>query len=150
MTAERLLGGRVRNPWKVGSLAFLTFGLYFFHWWEVTWSEIKEELKDDRMKPGWHTVALFVPIYQFYVVGEHYIAIDRLQRKAEIGVPSSFVLPVILALVAALCVGSAVRSDSPLGFEARLVAFLIGESCLAMMIMRGQASLNAYWRAVGR
>jgi hypothetical protein len=58
-----------RSPFQVALLTFATFGLYFFIWafWARRWCAATLERQD---QPIWKTVALIVPIFNFFLMFE--------------------------------------------------------------------------------
>jgi hypothetical protein len=52
-------------------LYILSFGLYQLYWYYRNWAQFKNE-KNLNLRPIWLTVGLFIPVYNLFVVHNHF------------------------------------------------------------------------------
>ena len=97
--AQAVLYRRRYSLWRVGVLGVVSFGLYFLYWLFVTWKHMSAETRGQHHHPGWHWLAVLVPIYGLFVLYDHFATIKGLQNQA--GVRSSLApgLVVVIAIV---------------------------------------------------
>jgi len=130
-----------RAVWRVVTLTVVTLGLYYFVWLGLTWSEMKRELRDETMYPVWHALTQFVPVYGWFRLYEHFQTINVMLYRAETPPavnPGNVVRAAVIATV--------------VGFFANLLIFdglgeLLYTAVVVWFVARGQAGLNAYWKA---
>jgi hypothetical protein len=162
---------RPRPPWLVALLEFLSENLYELWWFWRSWWELQRERKDPSMRPVWHALAMYVPIYGLFRLHAHYRVLNETAAAAGATDRVSPGLMVVLAIVRA-CIGSiagwiilsvsipamldalnAASADPsvvpvtppialpPAVFLLTLVSFAIG----SWQLYRGQEVLNAYY-----
>lgn len=139
---------RPRPLWLVGLLAFLfPFGTYAVVWLTVTWRELKEELNADGPAPIWHGLGSLVPVYGLLRVHAHYQALQQLGQRAHlIGGPRA--LTAVLAFAIVVSLGAVAWGRVEQGPIALSLAILAGAMSSAVVV-DGQATLNAYYAAMG-
>jgi hypothetical protein len=142
---------RQRSLWLVALATLLSLGFYLHVWLALTWAEMKEELRDTRMSPVWHSLTALIPLYGLVVIHRHYGRIETLLRSVDVGVrvyPTRVVLGLILTvgplgtgLLALFLFFQALREQAgPL-----LPMSLTGLAVLSGIVAHGQNGLNAYW-----
>lgn len=109
---------RVRPLWSTVVLSVVTLGFYCFFWYWATWRELKQETKEKSMRPFWHLLSLFVPVYQLFQVFAHFKAIKKL------GVQHSRIQDVVFVAVSP---GLMLFLFLVAGFLIRLSAYLSAE-----------------------
>lgn len=131
---------RRRPLWLVAALTVLSFGIYFPLWLGFTWSELRRELRDERMQPLWHALSVFVPGYGYWQVYRHFATVGQLLERAGTGRrvdPLSATLGVVLWSMTFLH-----YSREPLFALLDAIELL----AVAAVAMYGQHALNEYWR----
>jgi hypothetical protein len=162
---------RLRPPWLVALLEFASENTYEIWWYGRTWWELKRARNDPSMRPVWHALALYVPIYGLFRLHAHYRVLSETAAMAGATDRVSPGLMVVLAIVRA-CIGALVSgvvlsvtvpvvldtfnralanpSVAPLTPAIALppwlfFAGLIGVAVGAWQLYRGQQVLNAYY-----
>lgn len=75
-----LAEARRRPLLVVGLLSFLSSGLYPWIWTWMSWRELKRLTGDAGMRPFWHSLAIFVPVYGYFRFHAHYRVLDERAR----------------------------------------------------------------------
>jgi hypothetical protein len=70
---------RTRPLWLVALLTFGSLSLYYYVWMARTWDELKRILKNEKMRPVWHALTQFVPIYSLFRLHAHFDTIRGLE-----------------------------------------------------------------------
>ena len=124
-------------------LSVVTVSIYFVVWLGLTWSEMKRELRDDTMHPVWHALTIFVPIYGWFRIHEHFVTINFLLDRTG---GASRVNPgaVVGALVVLAVVGNIANLVSP---GATIVIWVVTVVVNIVIATHGQSGLNECWRA---
>jgi hypothetical protein len=133
---------RRRPGWLVAGLMWATFGFYLFFWVGLHWAEMKRELKDDRMYPVWHSLAMAVPIYCYFRLHANYRVLNELLRNTSSPVRVKPMQAIGTFLLASLLL--AVPIDD-LVLQSLNMAAVVG--ALSWVIYHGQTGMNAYWDA---
>ena len=135
---------RQRPSWLVALLTLFTFGLYLVFWFGASWSEIKRERHDPSMRPFWHALTLFVPVYGLYRMHAHFQVLNALRfgrSMREIISPGMAVLFLIVFDV----ISSASTRPQPSGGAKMTLDLICAVSAMAITTF-GQLGLNGYWR----
>lgn len=142
------LSRRQRPVWVTCVLTLATFNLYFLWWLGATWAEMKRERRDPTMHPFWHAVASIVPIYGYFKIHAHFETLKELLAARGLGsVAMEPDTAVGLSILENMCwIAQPVASTVSTPLEYLLVA--CGSALPTVIVGRGQASLNAYWRGV--
>jgi hypothetical protein len=74
-----------RPPIAVAAMSFMTFGLYAPVWSGVLWRDLKGALRDNRMSPVGHALAMLVPLYGSYRLRAQFDASNQLLAAAQSG-----------------------------------------------------------------
>lgn len=136
---------RQRPPWMAAALVVVTFGLYWLVWFGQSWSEMKRLVRDPAMSPFWHALTPLVPVYGLFRTHAHFRVLATLLTAAGLPVAVPPALAVVLALVAGLM--NWIAYTASVGATEFVVLMLGAVALLARLVARGQASLNALWRA---
>jgi len=84
------------DPVRITVLSILSFGLYFYYWFYLTWKHYRDYTGTENY-PVWHALTLFVPIYFLFRVHAHVRSFKELM--VERGMTSSLSPGVVVALV---------------------------------------------------
>jgi hypothetical protein len=117
----------------------LSLSVYLPLWLGFTWSEMKRERGDERMRPLWHALSLFVPGYGYWQVYRHFRTIDSLASKVH-ACPGADALSATLGIV--------VWSLTFLHYSTEpifTVLNVIELGAATVVVVYGQRVLNAYW-----
>ena len=98
---------RPRPPWLVALLEFLSENLYEIWWYGRSWWELQRARNDPSMRPVWHALAIYVPIYGLFRLHAHYRVLNETASGAGATDRVSPGLMVVLA-VARGCIGAIV------------------------------------------
>lgn len=119
-----------------------TFGLYFIYWCYRNWKQIKTHKLYSRIRPGWRTVGLIVPVYNLILLSEQFSNIKSMAKMAKIQKTHSPGLCIIMIIVINIFVikwvGSLVLNID--------LSFLFVLNIIPMILV--QQTLNSYWRVV--
>jgi hypothetical protein len=131
---------RRRPLWLVAALTVFSLGVYLPIWIGFTWSELRRENGDERMRPVWHALSLFVPGYGYWQVYRHFSYIG--ERLVRVGA-SMRVDPISATL------GVVVWSLTFFHYSTELLFALLDGVELAAgtaVVVYGQHALNTFWR----
>ena len=103
------------------------------------------ETRDREQHPVWHALALLVPIYNLFVLHDHFATIKRLQENAGL---SSGIRPG-WAVVIAVAFGVTVAVDTAVYGENFSFLTPLGPLILVGLTLWGQVNLNRYWTKSG-
>lgn len=145
------LSRRQRPVWVTCVLMLVTFNLYFWWWLGATWAEMKRERQDPTMRPFWHAVASIVPIYGYFKIHAHFETLKELLASRGLGsVAMEPDTAVGLSILGNVCwiASRAASAVSPFAGLVLFACFAGGVAIPILIVGRGQASLNAYWRGV--
>jgi len=84
------------DPVRIIVLSILSFGLYFYYWFYLTWKHYRDYTGTENF-PFWHALTLFVPIYFLFRVHAHVRSFKELM--VEGGMTSSLRPGVVVALI---------------------------------------------------
>ena len=84
------------DPVRIIVLSILSFGLYFYYWFYLTWKHYRDYTGTENY-PFWHALTLFVPIYFLFRVHAHVRSFKELM--VEGGMTSSLSPGVVVALI---------------------------------------------------
>ncbi len=141
---------------RVLLMTALTYGLYLFYWFSITWKQYRDHTGDTAY-PVWHSLTLLVPIYSLFRMHAHSYEIKRMVSDA--GVPNSIspAKAVVLLIVANMLVGIGIGvnfarlEDAPLtlGMAVFFAALDVGLMVvLGWLILEMQDGLNRFWGTV--
>lgn len=172
LPASAVQRGTITLPYRISTnrlllLTLLSNGIYLYYWFWLTWRHYRDHT-GERVFPGWHTIALGIPIYGLFHVHEHITAYNRLmsQPVSQPGLPAPINAWLLVALMLAAYVLSVVAaflslsSAFPIGLlsepgvTAVEATFMkIGFDSLNIIIAAGlltyvQQKLNAYWEGL--
>ncbi|MBI5778503.1 MAG: HEAT repeat domain-containing protein [Planctomycetes bacterium] len=119
-----------------------TLGLYFIYWCYRNWKQIKTHKLYSRIRPGWRTVGLIVPIYNLILLSEQFSNIKSMAKMAKIQKTHSPGLCIIMIIVINILVVNYVGTLI-LGTD---LSFLFILNVIPMILI--QQTLNSYWRVV--
>ena len=130
---------------RVIALSILSFGLWFFWWYYITWKQLTSEIGGQHY-PIWHTLTLFVPVYSLFRAHRHMSVIKDLALQARVVTSlSPGIVVVLLALSGALDGASLSITDTGTALTMALISVALTTTIIAW----AQPTLNSYW-AVGR
>ena len=168
MPASAFLIGAATLPYRISTrrlllLTLLSNGVYLYYWFYVTWRQYRDHT-GNRVFPGWHTLALGIPVYGLFHVHEHMTAYNRLMLQPRLPTTINAILVVALMLVSGvLTLGAAVLSiisAFPIGFlsepgptDVQPTLIKLGFDAVNIIIAAGllvyvQQKLNAYWESL--
>ena len=140
---------------RVLLMTVLSFGLYLFYWFYLTWKQYRDHTGDNAY-PVWHALTLFVPIYGLFRTHAHACTFRDLMWDAVL---SSSIRPgwsVLLVWVSAVLENISFHITG--GFEfiqltqetAILSAFLgiIAIALTAVLLLHLQSNINRYWHSL--
>ena len=126
---------------RVALLSILSFGLYVFWWFYITWKQLASETREEHF-PVWHALTLFVPIYNLFRMHRHVSVINGLAIGVGLTASLSSGLAVVLwALSSGLDTSSLRVSD--VGIAA--IMGVISVALTTTLIVYVQGTLNQYW-----
>ena len=135
---------------RVLLMTVLSYGLYLFYWFYLTWKQYRDYTGDDAY-PIWHALTLFVPIYGLFRTHAHAWTYLDLMRDA--GVPSSIKawLVVSLMIISNILFWTSLRmefsvdalaQDTAIGI-AFIDTIAIGLSLVILLHL--QSNISRYW-----
>ncbi|TVR72443.1 MAG: hypothetical protein EA415_09765 [Sphaerobacteraceae bacterium] len=133
---------RWRPGWLVAALTFATFGLYLFIWTGVHWAEMKRQLKDERMYPVWHALAITVPIYCYFRLHSNYRVMNELLATTSSPFRTRPMLVLGTFLMASLLLAVPMED---IVIQSLNLAAVVG--AISWILHHGQTGMNAYWEA---
>ncbi len=133
------------DPARIIVVSILSFGLYFFYWFYLTWKHYRDYTRTENY-PFWHALTLFVPIYYLFRVHAHVRSFKELM--VERGMSSSLSPGVFVALVLLSGILSTISwrfyyydpSSSMIVLDIIIVLLDIG------ILVWVQTNLNRFWR----
>ena len=129
---------------RVLAVTALSFGLYFFYWFYLTWKQLQPETRGVHY-PVWHALTLSVPIYNLFRIHRHMTVITQLSLGAGLTPSLSAGGAVILYTVT---YGLGFVS---LGMDDLVTLILLSVLSVALttaLLVWAQGSLNRYWETV--
>ncbi len=142
-TPEEQRTERRRPGWLVIGMVWATFGLYVIVWIGLHWAEMKRELKDDRMYPAWHALAMLVPIYSFFRFHSNFRVLNEMLETTRSQHRISPMMAVGTFILASLLVAVPIE-DTVL----RTLNMIAAVAAISWTIYYGQTGMNAYWDSV--
>jgi len=163
---------RPRPPWLVALLELLSENLYEVWWYGRSWWELQRARNDPSMRPVWHALAMYVPIYGLFRLHAHYRvlnetaagagATDRVSPSLMValavvrafigGVAAWMVLSVTIPAMIDLINAAATATPGVVPATPRIalppsvfVLTLVGFAIGVWQLYRGQEILNAYY-----
>lgn len=121
----------------------LSSGLYMFYWFYLTWKQLRDAT-DKPHYPVWHALALFVPIYGWFIIIHHLRTIKGLQDKAEIKPSLNPGGLLGLVIISNVLFFQSVRWEGMVAF----VLDIIGVALVVVFLVVSQNNLNRYWEHV--
>lgn len=143
--AERAVTFPVRlSLVRVALVSILSFGLYIFYWFYLTWKQLADETREDHY-PVWHALSLLVPIYSYFRMHRHMAVIEELAADAGLWPSLSAGWAVVLWVVINGLVGVVYTIA---GTGAATVLAILGVGLRTALVVWAQGSLNQYWKTV--
>jgi hypothetical protein len=133
---------RRRPGWLVVGMVWATFGLYVIFWVGLNWAESKRQLRDDRMYPVWHALAMLVPIYSFFRFHANFRVMNELLDTTRAEHRVRPMLAIATFILASLLVAVPIE-DRVL----QTLNMMAAIGALSWIIHHGQTGMNAYWDA---
>lgn len=134
---------RRRPAWLVAALVWASFGVYVAFWVGLHWAEMKRELRDDRMYPVWHALAMLVPIYSFFRFHANFRVLNELLAQTRSGHRVRPLLAVATFVMVSILISVPVEDLTIMTLN-----LVVGIAAVSWVIYHGQAGMNAYWDAV--
>ena len=123
-------------------MVWATFGLYVFFWVGLHWAEMKRELKDERMYPVWHSLAMLVPIYSYFRFHANFRGLNELLATTRSEHRVRPLLAIGTFLLASLLVAVPIED-----IVLMTMNLAVAVAALSWIIHHGQTGMNAYWEA---
>jgi hypothetical protein len=136
---------RRRPGWLAAGLVWATFGFYLFFWVGIHWAEMKRQLRDDTMRPVWHSIAMVVPIYCYFRLHANYRVLNELLDETSSPVRVRPMLAIGTFLMASLLLAIPIED---IVIQTLNLAAVVG--AISWIIHHGQTGMNAYWDATPR
>jgi hypothetical protein len=137
---------RRRPGWLVVGMVWATLGLYTVIWVGLHWAEMKRQLKDERMYPIWHSLALLVPIYNFFRFHSNFRVLNELLSTTSTSHRAQPLLAVMTYVLATALMF--VTQEAGLEMPLAGVNAMAAVAAISWTIYHGQTGMNAYWDAV--
>ncbi len=132
----------VQSPWLIAALVIATFNVYALWWLGRTWWQLKQERQDPRMHPGWHVLAMLVPVYGYFRFHAHIRTMAGLAATPEArGILSAGAMTTAWIVINVLS-ATTFREDVPAWTS--LLALLLSAALLGW----AQHGLNAVWQSL--
>lgn len=140
---------------RVLLMTVLSYGLYLFYWFYLTWKQYRDYTGDDAY-PIWHALTLFVPIYGLFRTHAHARTFRALLWDAGL---SSSIRPGwawVAVLIAGFLGNVSLRGYIQLAWRGELtlgaviwflVIDLIVMALIAGLLLHLQSSINRYWNS---
>lgn len=144
------------SPYRILALTALSYGLYMFYWFYLTWRHYREHT-GRRAYPVWHALAVMVPVYNLFRAHAHIRCYNELMEEAGLSpdVTPWFAVGTLLTLWVLALVSLAVSGgfeEAPAMTLRQVVITLalngISLGVMAFLQIRVQIGLNAYWGRV--
>ena len=123
-------------------LTLFSFGIYLPIWFGQTWSELKRIVRDPGMSPIWHSLYLFVPLYNLDRIHAHFRTINA--QSAPRAMPRKMA-PWIAVTVALVAIFVQRTSGSAYDSVTALVIIAVAALLLGAVFAIGQSELNSLW-----
>jgi hypothetical protein len=138
-------------------MTFLSYGLYLFYWFYLTWKQYRDHTRSEAF-PIWHALTLLVPIYGLFRTHSHMRSFAELMVKA--GLPTTIspgwavvaiLVSNILAWVSFQLSGGFSSFTGETGGVSQGAALaaaaveLLSVANVAALLTHVQANLNQYW-----
>ncbi len=151
-TAVRVLPNYL-SPTRILVMAVLSYGLYLFYWFYLTWKQYRDHTGEDAF-PVWHALTLLVPIYGFFRTHAHVRTFKELMKNS--GVASTLSPGWAVGLVALTGLLDGISFNVSGGFislqeisrgTSLAVALLDALSITVVvgLLLQLQGNLNRYW-----
>lgn len=137
-SAVRLSTGRVATA------SILSFGLYFFYWFYLTWKQLASETNENHY-PVWHALTLFVPIYNLFRIYRHMTVIKELAVRAGLTASLSPGWAVVLVIIISALDNASFRTTD---VGVAVVLGVLSTAIATALIVWAQGNLNQYWEKV--
>lgn len=122
----------------------LSASLYIFYWFYLTWKQLRDAT-DKPHYPVWHALALFVPIYGWFVVYRHLRTIKELQENANLKTSLSIAPLMTLFIIANILALQVARLEV---MPVVLVLDIISVALFTVCLVWSQSNLNSYWEHI--
>lgn len=133
--------------------SFLSFGLYLFYWFYLTWKQYRDHTGTEAY-PVWHALTLLVPIYGLFRIHAHMRSFKELMVTA--GLPNT-ISPgwavVLVQIPGALGWLSFWASSGQRTPQAAMLFFILNVISIALiagLLLQVQGNLNRYWTSLGQ
>jgi hypothetical protein len=147
------------SPQRVLALTVLSYGLYLFYWFYLTWRQYRDHTGSPSF-PLWHALTLLVPVYGLFRTYVHIRCFRDLMTRANLPCSLSPGWSVLLVMIysglgwasfqvsggfQSLTSGEAVTREA-----ARAVALIdgVGIAVVAGLLVGVQGNLNRYWASL--
>ena len=135
------------DPARIIVLSILSFGLYFFYWFYLTWKHYRDYTRTENY-PIWHALTLFVPIYYLFRAHAHIRSFKELM--AEKSMPSNLRPGLFVVLVAISAILNTISwriylydpSFNTIILDIFTIIFDI------VILVWVQTNLNRFWRTI--
>ena len=141
---------------RVLFMTVLTYGLYLFYWFYVTWKQYRDYTRSDVF-PVWHALTLLVPIYGLFRTHAHMRSFKELMLDAGLATTISAGWAVVLVMVSGTLDGISLElaggfvgtGEITLGDAvASMILDIIVITIVAALILPIQGNLNKYWSSL--
>ena len=146
------------SPNRVLLMSVLTYGLYLFYWFYLTWKHYRDHTHAEAF-PVWHALTLLVPIYGLFRTHAHMRTYKDLMLAA--GLPSTISIGWAVALVAISWTLDGISFNVSGGFASVqedisqktvlviTLVDLVSLTLVAGLLLHVQGNLNRYWASLG-
>ncbi|MDP6228743.1 MAG: zinc ribbon domain-containing protein [Dehalococcoidia bacterium] len=141
---------------RVLIMSALSYGLYLFYWFYLTWKQYREHTRAEAFPVG-HALALMVPIYNLFRLHAHMRSFKELMQNAGLATTINAGWAVMLVLISnalgvvafRLAGGFSGAEDLTLKTAVAIEALnFISIAVVAGVLIQVQGNLNRYWSNV--
>ena len=142
---------------RVLLMTVLSYGLYLFYWFYLTWKHYRDHTRSDSY-PVWHTLTLLVPIYGLFRTHAHMRSYKELMLNAGLVTTISAGWAVVLVLIAAILDNLSLNMAGGItnfgGISQRVAVATAFIDVVSILIVAGllthvQGNINRYWLSLG-
>ena len=136
------------SPTRVLFMTVITYGLYLFYWFYLTWKQYRDSNGEQTFYPVWHALTLLVPVYGLFRTHAHM----RVYRDAMVSSGLVTTISAGWAVVALIFSNVSVSyqffSDGITQREAVVTALVdtVAIVILVWLLLHVQRNINPYWR----
>ena len=143
------------SPRRVILMTILSYGLYLFYWFYLTWKEYRDHTGAEAY-PVWHALTLLVPIYGLFRTHAHMRSLRKLMVQANISCSIRPGLAVLVIIVSSVL--ESISAQIAVGFGSTTItqgvatlSAVLDITAITMilgLLLQVQKNLNGYWESL--